>query len=255
MRSTVERELKLGTGPDFRGIPFEGRALPEEVLTSTYYDTDDLRLADARITLRRRTAPTKDAAWQLKLPGDGDGLELEWAASTHAVPADVRNLLTAHTRGRPLSAVATLRTRRTGVVVHDAGTDVAEVVLDFVDVVGAGGLGRSFDEIEAELLDGDPQALRRLERRLRDAGAADADDRPKLFRALDLRPAKRPKRGKSSRARLAAALEDQYREILTHDPRTRLGDHPDALHDHRVAVRRLRAILRAEAPHARPAVG
>lgn len=248
MRSTVERELKLGVGAGFGGIPFEGRPLPDEVLTSTYYDTDDLRLADGRVTLRRRTASTKDPAWQLKLPGDADRLELEWAAPSDAVPAEVRTLLTAHTRGKPLSAVATLRTRRRGLVVQDAGTDVAEVVLDSVDVIDDGRTARSFEEIEVELVNGDSKALRRLEKGLRDAGASDADGRPKLFHALDLRTPRRPKRAKSSRARLAAALEEQYREILTHDPRTRLGDDPDALHDHRVAVRRLRAMLRAGRP-------
>jgi CHAD domain-containing protein len=248
MRSTVEREVKLRAGPEFGGIPFEGRELPEEVLTSTYYDTDDLRLADGRITLRRRTADDRDPVWQLKLPGDNDRLELEWPAPIDAVPGEVRDLLTAHTRGRPLSAVATLRTRRAGVMVQDAGIDVAEVVRDSVDVLDDGRPVGSFDEIEAELVDGDAAALGALERGLRDAGASDADGRPKLFHALDLRPPERPKRGKSRQARLAAALEEQYREILTNDPRTRLGDDPDALHDHRVAVRRLRAMLRAGRP-------
>src|SRR4051794_1257734 len=101
MRSTVEREVKLRAGPEFEGIPFVGRDLAEEVLMSTYYDTDDLRLADGRITLRRRTADARDPAWQLKLPGDGDRLELEWPAATEAVPGEIRELVMAHTRGRP----------------------------------------------------------------------------------------------------------------------------------------------------------
>src|SRR5689334_4657959 len=170
MRSTVERELKLGAGADFQGIPFEGLTLPEDVLTSTYYDTADLRLADGRITLRHRTARTTDPAWQLKLPVDGDRLELEWPAPTEAVPPEVRDILTAHTRGRPLSAVATLRAHRTGVLVQQGGTDLAEVVLDSVDVIDAGRPQQSFDEIEVELVDGDEGTLRRLERLLRAAG-------------------------------------------------------------------------------------
>jgi CHAD domain-containing protein len=40
------------------------------------------------------------------------------------------------------------------------------------------------------------------------------------------------------------AIAEQLEEIIRHDPGTRLGD-PDALHDMRVAVRRLRAVLRA----------
>src|SRR4029078_2917057 len=116
MRSTVERELKLGAGAGFAGIPFEGRELPEEVLTSTYFDTDDLRLAEGRIARRPRAAERgeetravhrahrgrsegREPAWQLKLPTDGDRLELEWPAPTEAVPAEVRDLLKARTRG------------------------------------------------------------------------------------------------------------------------------------------------------------
>jgi CHAD domain-containing protein len=248
VRSTVERELKLRASAELDELPFRGRRLPDEVLTSTYYDTDDLRLADGRITLRRRIAESADPVWQLKLPGDRDRLELEWPAPTAAVPDEVRELLTAHTRGKPLSEVATLRTRRTGVMVEDNGIDVATVVRDSVDVLDAGRPVRSFEEIEAELVDGDPEALPGLERELRRAGADDTDGRPKLFQALDLRPPTPAKPGKSSGGRLAAALEEQFREILAHDPRTRLGGDPDALHDHRVAVRRLRAMLRAGRP-------
>jgi CHAD domain-containing protein len=43
-------------------------------------------------------------------------------------------------------------------------------------------------------------------------------------------------------------LEAQYREIIVNDPGTRLGTDPEHLHQHRVAIRRLRALLRAGAP-------
>jgi CHAD domain-containing protein len=43
-------------------------------------------------------------------------------------------------------------------------------------------------------------------------------------------------------------LQAQYREILANDPGTRLGSDPEHLHRHRVAIRRLRALLRAGAP-------
>ena len=45
---------------------------------------------------------------------------------------------------------------------------------------------RSFEELEVELLDGDEKTLRRLEKALRRAGAADGESRPKVFQALDL---------------------------------------------------------------------
>jgi CHAD domain-containing protein len=47
---------------------------------------------------------------------------------------------------------------------------------------------------------------------------------------------------------LAKALAAQYAEVLAQDPGTRLARDPEALHDHRSAVRRLRALLRAGRP-------
>jgi CHAD domain-containing protein len=44
---------------------------------------------------------------------------------------------------------------------------------------------------------------------------------------------------------LRGLLREQLREIERHDPGTRLGHDPESLHDMRVAVRRLRALLRA----------
>ena len=68
--------------PDLAGVPgvasVDGPVVHE--LAATYYDTADLRLARARITLRRRTGGT-DEGWHLKLPGRGRG------ATRAAVPA------------------------------------------------------------------------------------------------------------------------------------------------------------------------
>jgi CHAD domain-containing protein len=249
MKAALEREVKLRPGPGFRGIELDGRPIAVRELVSAYHDTDDLRLARAGITLRRRVADSGDAVWQLKLPRETGRCELKWPAPDHRVPGDVRSLLLAHTRGRPLSAVATLRTERSGVVVTDAGTDLAEVVEDRVDVLGDGGVVDTFEEIEVELVDGDAGSLERLETLLRDAGARTSDGRPKVFRALgEAVPAGRRVKAKGRRGVLARGLAEQYEELLAHDPGTRLGTDPEALHDHRVAIRRLRALLRAGRP-------
>ena len=242
--------MKLRPGPGFSRLELPGRELPEEVLTSVYEDTDDLRLAAGSITLRRRvTDGNGTGVWQLKLKHGSDRLELEWEAPDARLPHELERLLLAHTRGRPLAPVATLRTRRSGVLVQAGGVDVAEVVLDAVDVVHEGRTVRSFEEIEAELVDGDRRALRKLERRLRRAGAIDPDGRSKLLQALDLPvPATFSRNGGRPADRLAAALRAGYRQVLEHDPGTRLGSDPEELHDHRVAVRRLRALLRAGRP-------
>ncbi len=249
MKAGLEREVKLRPGPGFRGIELDGRPIAVRELVSAYHDTDDLRLARARITLRRRVPDSGDAVWQLKLPRDDGRCELEWPAPDLRVPGEVRSLLLAHTRGRPLVAVATLRTERSGVVVTDAGTDLAEVVEDRVDVIGDGGVVDTFEEIEVELVDGDAGSLERLETLLRDAGARTSDGRPKVFRALGEAVPTRPRvKAKGRRGVLARGLAEQYEELLAQDPGTRLGTDPEALHDHRVAIRRLRALLRAGRP-------
>jgi CHAD domain-containing protein len=52
---------------------------------------------------------------------------------------------------------------------------------------------------------------------------------------------------------LRAALEAQVRELVRNDPGTRLGADPEALHDMRVAIRRLRAFLKVAQPALEPA--
>jgi CHAD domain-containing protein len=247
MRSTVERELKLRPGPDFTAPELPGRDLEPAELVASYRDTEDLRLAAAGITLRRRQEPG-GAFWQLKLPGEGNRLELEWPATGEQVPDEITSLLIAHTRRRPLRTAATLHTSRSGVTVRRDGTDVAEVVQDIVRVMRDGEEADVFEEIEVELLDGDADDLRSIERLLRDAGAVDGDGRPKAFRALGIPSPPPPQRARSTREALTAALRRQYLEILRTDPITRLGTDAEALHDQRVAVRRLRAMLRAARP-------
>ena len=64
-----------------------------------------------------------------------------------------------------------------------------------------------------------------------------------MFRALGRVPAYGPP--PRSLEELRGRLRAQLREIERHDPGTRLGRDPESLHDMRVGVRRLRALLRA----------
>jgi hypothetical protein len=85
----LERELKLQPGPEFRLVELPGRPLDERTLTSTYHDTDDLRLAQGAVTLRRREEDGEAPAWQLKLPHGEDRLELEWQAPDERLPDEI----------------------------------------------------------------------------------------------------------------------------------------------------------------------
>lgn len=248
MKAAAEREVKLRPGPGLRRVELDGRPIAARTLTSIYHDTDDLRLARAGITLRLRLSDD-EAVWQLKLPRDAARAELEWPAPSRRVPREVKALLVAHHRGRPLVTVATLRTERSGVVVTDGGVDIAEVVDDRVDVLAGDAVVDRFEEIEVELVGGDQDDLERLERLLIEAGARASDAPPKVFRALGGRPRTGVKvKAKGARRVLARGLAEQYAELLAHDPGTRLGTDPEELHDHRSAVRRLRAQLRAGRP-------
>ncbi len=244
MRENVERELKLVPREGFK-LPPLGRELPPQAFSSTYFDTSDLRLARRGVTFRHRVEEGT-RLWQLKLPRGASRIELEEPGPPARPPKELVGLLAAHLRGRELVRVARLRTRR-----QRMRADGAEIVDDSVAVLDGQRVTARFREIEVELLDGDEEALRRLERALRDAGADTGAFTPKLFRALDLTyPAEEPSpsAGAAPGDVLRAALVAQYERLLAHDPGTRLGTDPEDLHQMRVATRRARAFLRAARP-------
>ena len=250
MKETLERELKLSVERTFRLPELPGRALARRSLTSIYHDTPDFRLAQAGVTLRRRIENRK-SVWQLKLPRGAARLELEVPGGPGDPPADIVELLPAYVRGAPLAAVATLRTKRSGVRVRDDKGTVADVTIDAVGVYDNGKSLGSFRELEVELIEGDEKGLKRIGRALRKAGASDGDGRPKLFRALGREvPAEPDVPGKHAPTteHYKATLEAQYRAVVAHDPGTRLGRDAEELHQMRVATRRLRAFLKAGAP-------
>ena len=241
MRATSEHELKLDAPAGFRLPPLGGRPLTPRVFTSVYYDVPGGSLADGGITLRRR-AENGSGVWQLKLPADDSRLELEAEGGPGQPPEELLALLHAHLRRGPLERVAELRTHRSGELVDRNGT-TAEVTADEVTVLDAGDAGNHFVEVEIELRDGSPDGLDEIAGELVSAGAEPGKGLPKLFRALGHTSAYGP--SPRSFEELRGRLRDQLREIERHDPGTRLGRDPESLHDMRVGVRRLRALLRA----------
>jgi CHAD domain-containing protein/adenylate cyclase class IV len=242
MEVTAEHERKLDAPegfelPDLGGSPLEAR-----VFTSVYYDTADGSLTRAGITLRRRTE-RGGSVWQLKLPTADARLELEQAGGPAAMPDELAAVLVAHLRHGPVAPVAELRTRRHGSLVARNGT-TAEVTIDEVAVMDSHRVTGEFVEIEVELRSGDPKRLDEIAGELAVVGARPTNGEPKLFRALGIASA-REKRPHDPFEALRAQLRRQLREILAHDPGTRLGTDPESLHDMRVAVRRSRALLRA----------
>ena len=250
MGTRSDRERKLAADAGFTMPEFAGEPLAERTFTSTYHDTEDMRLARAGIVLRRRVEDGTQA-WQLKLPRGRRRLEVDLPGDAEESPAELVELLFAHTRGMDVTAVAALRMIRSGVQVHEGERRVADVISDRLAVVEGDVVTDRPGDLEIELVDGDDEELGQIEARLRDAGARDADRRSKLERALGLARSEPPAptdEAPTPADRLLAVVGTQYRVILANDPGTRRGDDPEYLHQHRVAVRRLRSVLRAAAP-------
>ena len=244
LKRTLEQELKLEPSPEFALEALGGEPAETRVFTSVYHDTGDRSLARLGITLRRRTENGK-SVWQLKLPRPSGRLELE-ARGGPTPPAEIASLLRAPLLGRELTPVAELRTTRSVVILHGPDDALAEVVHDAVEVMEGRRVADRFAEVEVELVAGNGSSLRKLGKRVAKAGAEPSDGTPKVFRALGLTgtaeglPADAP-----FAARLGEMLRTQVDAIRLSDPGVRLGDDPEDVHDLRVAVRRLRAILRA----------
>ena len=109
---TVDTDTRLPALEQLPGVDTVQRADVVE-LEATYFDTADLRLATAGISLRRRTGGS-DAGWHLKLPMKKGRFEVHEPLSRaqKTVPKSLRTLLVAHTRDETLRPVAVVRTRR-----------------------------------------------------------------------------------------------------------------------------------------------
>ena len=251
----TERELKLSIDDEFRLPRLPGTPLPRRQLISTYYDTAAYDLAHARITLRHRVERGKKT-WQLKIPLGEDRQEVEVPAEQADPPASLRNVLMVHLGHQKLLPAVTLRVWRTVLQIRHGRVPLAEIVLDRVSVEKDGHIVQRFRELEIELRQGDDDTLRTLERQMREAGASDHDRRPKFFRALSLQtppPAPQPDRKAPVGEHVKWALARHVRWLLAHDPGTRLGTESESLHQMRVAVRRVRAVLRTARPILLPA--
>ena len=225
----------------------------EQQLEAEYYDTDDLRLLRAGITLRRRRGGS-DAGWHLKLPeGAGTRREIRLPlGQRRQVPRELAQLVRVHTRGAELRPVARLTTRRqTLVLLGQGGESLAEVASDDVSAqtMGDSTTLSEWRELEVELTGGDRRLLKAADATLRRDGLRPAGRSAKLERARADRlpaPAKSPRLTPKSPAGqvVLAYLRDQARTLKSLDPMVR-RDEPDAVHQMRVATRRLRSTLRS----------
>ena len=114
--------------------------------------------------------------------------------------------------------------------------------------VPTGGAARRWREWEVELRDGDAAQLDAAVRLLADAGGTAPRAVGKLVRTLGAVPTVRTSADDATAGEVARAyLATQVEALLTLDPAVRAGD-DEAVHDARIATRRLRAVLSVCAP-------
>lgn len=262
-----EREVKfdLPLGVELPSLADAGRgttvlARPRIGLRAQYWDTADLRLLRRGITLRHRRelSGLGEDRWTLKVPGDEPGrgldrMELSWPDRFGEMPPEAVALLLGVTRRAELIVVAELSTTRDRLEVRDAeGRRLAEVDDDVVSL-GTDQV-RRFREVEVELDQADDAFARRVERRMARAGARRSGQQPKLQRALFSQldrltvPVPLPERRRPLATRIGRAFD----ELTDADLGVR-SDRERAVHQARVAARRLRSELQVRAAEIDPA--
>jgi CHAD domain-containing protein len=256
----IERETKLAVGPGFRlpGLAdLHGgvHAEPSEPARThtTYWDTEDLRLARWGVSLRFR----EGQGWTLKLPDEEDHgeatvrEEIVFPGDPARLPFDAADLVRAYVRGGTLRPVARLRTIRSRLaLVRADGSPAGEVVDDEVSVLDGRRIAARFRELEVETAD---EALGEAAvARLRAAGAGGAIHVTKVLRALGPRAQLPPDLVAAPSLPSDATVEQVVRNalcvsairLIRNDAGVRIGEDPEALHRMRVATRRLRSDLR-----------
>ena len=223
----IEPDVAL---PEPTGLPHGAEAGEPETYTlvARCFDTEDLRLAARGILLCHRSG-----GWRLRLP---PGAEEDHPGAEEAVPTRFATLLTAHTRGRPLVQVATLKTRRTVIpLLGPDGTVLGEITDDRVRARPA--TGHATTRREVTVGSASPELLAAVADRLGAAGGRPVHDRP---------TSPRPPEYRTAGDVVTSYVAQQLAAILAYDPKVRQAEY-DSVHRMRVAVRRIRSILRTAA--------
>lgn len=235
----------------------------EQDLSAIYYDTADLRLTRAKITLRRRTGGNDDG-WHIKLPGDIGRTELHAPLGDATTPPqELLSAVRAIVRDEALAPIARVDNTRTETLLLGAdGQVIAEFCDDRVTAQSLlpGGQETSWREWEVELspavnerLDG-AAVLHEATSLLLSQGARVSESPSKLSTALgdSVNDAPLPPHLDSSALEQFApdspvrvvvdALRTQRNKLVDADPKVR-ADAPDSVHQMRVATRELRSLL------------
>ncbi len=252
MQRVQEREVTFEVDqgwavPDLSGLGYAFQTAIEE-LEATYHDTEDGQLRRLGVTVRRRVGGA-DPGWVL-MAGDGVArTEIRSQARRETVPDSLARRLAGVLAGRELRPVAVISTtRRTSRLVDSAGA-LAVQVAD--DSISGASLGESstldrWREIEVELGPaGTERHLTKITRLFAEAGILPSSSQLKLDRLLGgpLSPADLGEPDEVGRL-VSAYVVDQCAAILRGDILLRDQAAVEVVHRTRVAIRRLRSVLR-----------
>ena len=254
MTDTATRTARTFRGPGGAGLPnlagLPGvlrldAALPE-VFETDRLDTDDRAAGRGGHHARTPPAPSAPAHWRLDLPDETLRMP---AGESSDVPAELAELVRAAAREAALRPVGNIRTVRTENRLLGADDRLlATLVHDEVTVATMGRRAdvRGWSEIDLRPDDGDDELLDGVAARVGETGMRPGA--PAATAELDrmLRPAPRRRAGRkgSAGAVLMDYIARQVDRIAAEELRVR-RDAPDAVHQMRVAARRLRSVLKA----------
>ena len=237
-------------------------------LVSTYFDTADLRLAQAGLGLRLRRDGRR---WIQTLKGPagtatGGALaarpEYEWtlAGGRSMPPVDPVRLATTPWRGKLLKAIRkgispvfTTDFKRTTVPLALAGDTRALLAVDIGEIRVPKRAQEHISEVEIELQSGDVTHLFALARMLADDLPLALEPRSKAARGVQLRSAEQPHPVRAedvdlsarptAATALAAFVRAAVRQIEGNADGVLDDDDPEWVHQMRIGTRRLRACL------------
>lgn len=242
-------------------------------LDDTYFDTEDWRVHGARFTCRVRRKGG-EAELTLKSMADAQGgmrsrrevtetLTQELAASPIAAPGQCGQMLRSVAGKKPLAPIFDLRTNRRTYILADGTGELGEIAVDETTIPVGEDVPVRLSRVEVEVhADGVERARRFVDVLIAAAGLSEAGT-SKFEAALiatgqqvarrDLPLGSTAVDSTMTAGEVAfAVLRKQLGAFLANEAGTRLGEDIEALHDMRVAARRLRAAMSAFAPFMSP---
>lgn len=267
-----EVELKLGLLPEqldrfqrhglLRSLA-QGRAQTHHLVT-TYFDTDELALQEHGAALRVRRTDGKECLQTLKVPAAQNGRRaaktyLEYEAELDDDKPDLSRIEDA--QANPLLADPDLAGNLKPLFTTDITRRVLPVRMVDAEIEVALDIGevRSGDQVmkiceaEFELKSGHPARLTELALALHESLPVRLEQRTKAARGYGLVTGSRPvpvksrpiklKRKATVAEAIPAIIRDCMAHMLANQPAVLDGSNPEGVHQMRVGLRRLRAIL------------